>query len=171
MGFGERLANATYLEGLEGLSSSVGSNAQWVGISAQEYQNGTVRISDAQAIRSVATEVGFQLEDLRFLSISPSNPLTENLDALRDLDFVVAGRFHVAVLSLLAGIPVVAVSPSNKLRSLADKLNLVQIHNTTDFRSLTTGDFQIDKSACLRESREAQFAAEKFKIWLRQVST
>jgi polysaccharide pyruvyl transferase WcaK-like protein len=75
----------------------------------------------------------------RCVKVSPARSVSEVFDVLRDIDIVVANRFHGVIFSYIAGIPAVPISYENKVDCIVDEFA------QGDYR-LGIDDFTVDKA-------------------------
>ena len=125
---------------LQCLKSKSNFNLRWNGISAQEFEAGAVSKSDSRTLRYLGQAEGLSFETIRKLDLFENSDFRQLFEEIRKYDLVLAGRFHVALLALLAGIPTVILSVNGKLRRLSETLGA---HDSNSLIHLDSCDFEL----------------------------
>lgn len=94
------------------------------GVSAQEFRQGPITVSDSAFLNAVAEEVGLKYGGIEVLSLPRDGDCSLIAEDLKKYDLLFVGRFHVALMAAVAGVPTVVLSTSRKLRDLAEVLEM-----------------------------------------------
>lgn len=75
-------------------------------------------------------------ENLHFIDLPETTHPNEIIDILKNVDFLIATRFHSAIFGLVAGTPVISISYQQKGSGIMDSLGLKEFNvNISDFDS------------------------------------
>lgn len=158
---------------LQNVKSKSSFNLSWNGISAQEFEVGAISKSDSRTLRRLGQAEGLSFETIRKLNFSESSDFLQLFKEIRNYDVVLAGRFHVALLSLLAGIPTVILSVNGKLRRLSETLGT---YDSNSLIHLDSCDFELALMSPPNQARissaivRGMDARDSFQKWLSELS-
>jgi len=120
---------------------------------------------------NTARRLAAMLQDQHALhaEVCEAPTVSDFLAQVRDARVVVASRLHAAILSLVAGVPVVAVAPQRKVTQLMDDAGLadycVELQNVTAADLIRCIAAALDNESQLRSQVRVQ--AEFFRKDLR----